>query len=328
MCTALSLLTFKKEHLFGRNMDLEYTFGQRPVVVPRNYEYVDKVSGENKKIKYAITGMASVMDNHPLFAEAINEEGLGCAGLNFPDAYWEEDTKEGMENMPPYDLILWITGNFATLEELRPYLDKINLVARPFAENVGLPTLHWMVTDKTGKAIVIEKTKEGFKVYENKVGVMTNAPSFDWHITNLRQYMNATPVQPTSANWSDLELTPLGSATGGIGLPGDFLSPSRFVRVAFLRAQILMEDIENDGIIEFFHILNNVAMVKGSVITKDGKDEITQYSSCMNLEKGLYYYKSYNNNQINMLDMHKEDLDGSEMKIFPYNDVQVVNLLN
>ena len=228
--------------------------------------------------------------------------------------------------MPPYDLILWITGNFATLEELRPYLDKINLVARPFAENVGLPTLHWMVTDKTGKAIVIEKTKEGFKVYENKVGVMTNAPSFDWHITNLRQYMNATPVQPTSANWSDLELTPLGSATGGIGLPGDFSSPSRFVRVAFLRAQILMEDIENDGIIEFFHILNNVAMVKGSVITKDGKDEITQYSSCMNLEKGLYYYKSYNNNQINMLDMHKEDLDGSEMKIFPYNDVQVVNL--
>ena len=87
--------------------------------------------------------------------------------------------------------------------------------------------------------------------------------------------MNATPVQPTSANWSDLELTPLGSATGGIGLPGDFSSPSRFVRVAFLRAQILMEDIENDGIIEFFHILNNVAMVKGSVITKDGKDEIT-----------------------------------------------------
>ena len=103
--------------------------------------------------------------------------------------------------------------------------------------------------------------------------------------------MNATPVQPTSANWSDLELTPLGSATGGIGLPGDFSSPSRFVRVAFLRAQILMEDIENDGIIEFFHILNNVAMVKGSVITKDGKDEITQYSSCMNLEKGLYYYQ-------------------------------------
>ncbi|MDO5011684.1 MAG: linear amide C-N hydrolase, partial [Intestinibacter bartlettii] len=108
----------------------------------------------------------------------------------------------------------------------------------------------------------------------------------------------------------------------------DFSSPSRFVRVAFLRAQILMEDIKDDGIVEFFHILNNVAMVKGSVITKDGKDEITQYSSCMNLEKGLYYYKSYNNNQVNMVDMHKEDLDSSEMKIFPYNDIQVVNTLN
>lgn len=328
MCTALTLKTPDGYHLFGRNMDLEYTFGQHPIVVPRKFEYIDKISGEMKQTKYAIVGMASVVENHPLFAEAVNEKGLGCAGLNFPAAYWEKEAVEGMENMPPYDLIPWITGNFETIDELRPHLDKVNLVGVPFAENLQLPTLHWIVTDLTGKSIVIEKTKEAFKVYDNPVGVMTNAPSFDWHTTNLSQYMNVIPTQPQARNWSDLELKPIGSGTGAIGLPGDFSSPSRFVRVAFLRAKIVIENKENDGIVEFFHILNNVAMVKGGVITADNKNEITQYTSCMCQEKGLYYYKTYDNNQINVVDMNKVDLDSNEIKIFPYNDTQVFNALN
>ena len=326
MCTALTLKTKEGHHLFGRNMDIEYAFGQSPVVVPRNFEYINKADGKMKKTKHALIGMATVVENHPLFAEALNEKGLACAGLNFPAAHWEDECVEGKENMPPYDLIPWIAGNFETIEELRPHLDNLNIVKKPFAENMPLPTLHWIVTDKSGKSIVIEKTKDSFKVFDNKVGVLTNAPSFDWHTTNLQQYMGVTSTQPESPTWSDLKLIPLGQGTGGIGLPGDFSSPSRFVRTAFLRSQIVVE--ENLGVVEFFHILNNVAMVKGSVITPQNKNDITLYTSCMCQETGLYYYNTYNNNQINVIDMHKENLDSSELKIYAYNDTQVFNNVN
>ena len=325
MCTALTLTTNEGYHLFGRNMDIEYTFGQTPVVVPRNFKYQNKATGEMKNTKYGLIGMAVVVDNHPLLAEALNEKGLACAGLNFPASHWEDENVEGKENIPPYDLILWITSNFETIEELRPHLDNINLVKKPFGENMPLPTLHWIVTDKSGKSIVIEKTKDSFRVFDNEVGVMTNAPSFDWHITNLHQYMGMRPTQPECPTWSDLKLIPLGQGTGGIGLPGDSSSPSRFVRVAFARAHAVTENKENSGIVEFFHILNNVAMVRGSVVTIEGKNDITQYTSCMCQEKGVYYYNTYNNNQINAIDMHKEDLDSDKLKIYPYNDTQVFN---
>lgn len=328
MCTALTLTTKDGYHLFGRNMDLEYTFGQSVALVPRNYAYKNHATGEMEKSKYATIGMATIMDNHPMFAEALNEKGLACAGLNFPASHWEDENVEGKINIPPYDLIFWITSNFESIDQLRPYLDNINIVKKPFNESTPLPTLHWIVTDKTGKSIVIEKTKDSFNVFDNKVGVMTNAPAFDWHITNLHQYMGATSTQPECPTWSDLKLIPLGQGTGGIGLPGDSSSPSRFVRVAFARSQAVLGEDESSGIVEFFHILNNVAMVRGSVVTLEGKNDITQYTSCMCQEKGVYYYNTYNNNQINLIDMNKENLDSEKIKLFDYKDKQVFNYEN
>ena len=321
MCTALTLRTKEGYHLFGRNMDIEYGFNQSVALVPRNFSYENVVTDKEEKTRYAMMGMATVIENHPLFAEALNEKGLACAGLNFPGyTYWEEDMVEGKTNIPPYDLILWILSNFETVKEVKLALQDVNIVGKRFRDAIPLPTLHWIVSDKSGDCIVIEKTKEKLSVFDNKVGVLTNAPTFDWHITNLHQYMGESTTQPSNTKWSDQELSPLGQGMGGIGLPGDFSSPSRFVKTAFLRSNAVLGEGEYSGISEFFHILNSVAMVRGSVVTPNEQNDITQYTSCMCQEKGVYYYNTYNNNQINVIDMKKEDLDSPHIKVFPYQD--------
>lgn len=328
MCTGLTLKTNDGYHLFGRNMDLEYTFGQSVVLVPRNFKYEDKVSGQDKNTKYAVIGMAALNGKHPLFAEALNEKGLACAGLNFPAAYWSKEVVEGMDNIAPYDLILWITSNFETLEELKPHLDKLNIVGKAYDEKTPLPTLHWIVTDTSGKSLVIEKTEDGLKIFDNPVGVMTNAPSFDWHLKNLTQYTGLTTSRPDTRKWSDLELVTLGNGSGAFGLPGDSSSQSRFVKTAFLKSHVTIGDYENAGVIEFFNILSNVAMISGTVIDPHGRNEITQYTSCMCQEKGIYYYRTYKNSQINVIDMNKEDLSSDKLKVYTYNDEPSFNYEN
>ena len=329
MCTALALETKDGYNLFGRNMDIEYSFNHSIHLVPRKFAYKDNVTGEMKKTKYAIIGMGTLFEGYPAFAYGLNEKGLACAGLNFPGyAYYEDKVIPNKINLAPYDLILWILSNFETVDEVRKEIKNVNIVKKPFNEFTPLPTLHWMVSDKDGNSIVIEKTKEKLSVYENKVGVLTNSPTFDWHITNLRQYMGISSLQPENTVWNNQELTPLGQGLGSMGIPGDFSTVSRFVRTAFFKSRInTVSDLER-GIIEFFHILNNVAMVNGAVRTQKGKNDITLYTSCMCQQKGIYYYNTYYNNRINAIDMNKEYLDAKEIKIFNYRDTLDINYEN
>lgn len=320
MCTALTLKTKDGYNLFGRNMDLSYSFNQAVTLLPRNYEYRDRVTQSMKKTKYAILGMATVIGDYPAFADGFNEKGLGCAGLNFPGySYLEEKEVPGKNNLAPYDLIVWILSNFETVDEVSKELENVELVAVPIDEKTPLPTLHWIVADKHGKSIVIEKTKEGLKVYENPIGVLTNSPTFDWHLTNLNEYIKINPNQPQDTKWVDKELKPLGVGLGTKGFPGGFSGVDRFVRISYLKSKLPETEDLMTGISQFFHILNNVAMPKGAVIS-DGLDDITLYTSCMCQQKGIYYYSTYNNNGISAIDMNKEDLDSKEIKVFEYLD--------
>lgn len=320
MCTALTLSTKDGYNLFGRNMDLAYSFNQAVTLVPRNYEYRDRVTGEIRKNKYAILGMASVIDDYPAFADAFNEKGLGCAGLNFPGYFYAEENKvPEKKNIAPYDLILWILSNFQTVDEVLNEIKNIELVAIPINEKTPLPTLHWIVADTNGKSIVIEKTKEGLKTYDNPIGVLTNSPTFDWHLTNLNEYMKTTPIQPENVKWVEKELKPLGVAMGTKGLPGGLSGVDRFVRIAYLKSKFKVAEDLLSGVSQFLHMLNNVAMPRGAVIS-EGSDDITLYSSCMCQQKGIYFYSTYNNNGVSAVDMNKEDLDGKAIKRFEYLD--------
>lgn len=329
MCTALNISSKEGKYFFGRNMDLAYTFNQEVIMMPRSYEFKDIVSGNIITNNRAILGMGTIIDNHPTIADGMNENGLAAAGLNFAGyAFFEKELSKEKTNVTPYDFIQWILSNHDTVEEVKKSIENIELVDIPINEKTPCPTLHWMVSDKSGKSIVIEKTKEKFAFYDNTVGVMTNNPTFDWHLTNLNEYMFITPNNPKNTEWSNQELAPLGIGAGTLGIPGDFASVSRFVRIAYIRAN--MPEINNDinAVTQFFHMLDYVKMVKGGVITEEGLEDLTLYSSCMNLEDCIYYYKNYDNNRINAIDMKKEKLEGKDLIVYKYLTTQDINYQN
>lgn len=329
MCTGLALETKDGLHLFGRNMDIEYSFNQSIIFIPRNFKCINKSNKKELTTKYAVLGMGTIFDDYPTFADGMNEKGLGCAGLNFPVyvSYSKEDI-EGKTNIPVYNFLLWVLANFSSVEEVKEALKNANIVDIPISENIPNTTLHWMISDITGKSIVVEQTKEKLNVFDNNIGVLTNSPTFDWHVANLNQYVSLRYNQVPEFKLGDQSLTALGQGTGLVGLPGDFTPASRFVRVAFLRDAMIKNDKDSIDLIEFFHILNNVAMVRGSTRTIEEKSDLTQYTSCMCLEKGIYYYNTYENNQINAIDMNKENLDGNEIKTYKYNKTLSINHVN
>lgn len=329
MCTGLALETKDGLHLFGRNMDIEYSFNQSIIFIPRNFKCVNKSNKKELTTKYAVLGMGTIFDDYPTFADGMNEKGLGCAGLNFPIyvSYSKEDI-EGKTNIPVYNFLLWVLANFSSVEEVKEALKNANIVDIPINKNIPNTTLHWMISDITGKSIVVEQTKEKLNVFDNNIGVLTNSPSFDWHVANLNQYIGLRYNQVQEFKLGDQSLTALGQGTGLVGLPGDFTPASRFIRVAFLRDAMIKNDKDSIDLIEFFHILNNVAMVRGSIRTVEEKSDLTQYTSCMCLEKGVYYYNTYENNQINAIDMNKENLDGNEIKTYKYNKTLSINHVN
>ncbi|MGL5695191.1 MAG: choloylglycine hydrolase [Peptostreptococcaceae bacterium] len=329
MCTSLSIKSNEGKYFFGRNMDLEYNFNQSVLIIPKNFTFEDKVTGNMVKTNYAIIGMGTIIDNHPAIADAMNEKGLACAGLNFEGyAYFEKKLSPGKTNIAAYDFIHWVLSNHETVDEVKEAINNIELVNVPINENTPVSMLHWMIADKTGKSIVVEKTKDKLAVYDNTVGVMTNNPTFDWHLTNLNEYINVTPQHPKETKWSDQQIKSLGVGAGMLGIPGDFASVSRFVRIAYIRSQT--PNIENDStaIAQFFNMLDYVKMVKGGTLTPTGHEDVTIYSSCMDQEKGIYYYKTYDNSRVNAIDMNKEDLDASEIKVFPYLAKEDINYQN
>ena len=329
MCTALSINSKEGNYFFGRNMDLAYNFNQKVIIIPKSYEFKDLVTGNMITNNRAIMGMGTIIDNHPTLADGMNENGLAAAGLNFMGyAYWEKELVEGKTNIAPYDFLQWILSNHDTVEQVKESIVNIELVDVPLNEKVPCPTLHWMITDKSGNSIVVEKTKEKFAFYNNTVGILTNNPTFDWHLTNLNEYMYLTPNNPKDTEWSNQELTPLGVGAGTLGIPGDFASVSRFVRAAYIRANEPELDNDINAVTQFFHMLDYVKMVRGGVITEEGLDDITLYSSCMDQENGIYYYKTYGNNRISAINMNKEELEGKELKIFEYITEQDIKYLN
>lgn len=312
MCTAISFNC--GDHYFGRNLDLEHYYMESVTVTPRNYEFHFHCAEPLFK-HYAIIGMASVIDGYPLYYDATNEHGLSMAGLNFPgNATYFPQQKDRL-NLAPYELIPWILGKYKTVEELRTVLDILNITAIPFSSALPLSPLHWIVSDKH-ESIVLESTANGLQIYNNPVNVLTNNPPFPFHLQNLSNYLNLTALEPVNRFSSTLNLPVYSRGMGGIGLPGDLSSASRFIRAAFTLHNSTTEESETNSVSQFFHILDTVAQTSGCV--RIGNEyEKTLYTSCCNTTKGIYYYKTYYNSTVTAIRMNHCNLETSELSCFP-----------
>ena len=324
MCTAVSYKT--KDHYFGRTLDLEYSYHETVTVTPRNFPFAFRKMGE-MKTHYAMIGMAYVAEDYPLYYEAVNECGLGMAGLNFPgNACYYEET-EGKDNVSPFEFIPWILSQCSSMAEAKEKLSRINLVRINFSESLPLSTLHWIIADREC-SVVVEAMKDGMKIYDDPVGVMTNNPPFDYQMFNLNNYMALSKDQPTVTFADGLELDRYSRGMGALGLPGDLSSMSRFVRAAFVKMNALSGDSENESVSQFFHILGSVEQQRGCVRMPDGRYELTIYTCCCNTDKGIYYYTTYENHQITAVDMHREDLNGEKLVSYPLITGEQIRIQN
>ena len=327
MCTAVTYKT--KDHYFGRNLDLEYSYKEAVTITPRNYVFRFRRM-EKIKTHYAMIGMAYVLGDYPLYYDATNEKGLSIAGLNFPENADYKPYCDGKDNVTPFELTPWLLGQCATVLEAEKLLKRINLLNENFSEELPLSPLHWIISDRE-RSITLESVKEGIKIYENPVGVLTNNPTFDYQMFNLNNYMSLTkgdPANTFAGNNSNLELKTYSRGMGAMGLPGDASSMSRFVRATFIKMNSVSGDSESESVSQFFHILKSVEMQRGCVHL--GKDlySITIYSSCCNTDHGIYYYSTYDNSQIYAVDLYKENLQGSTLITHPLQKNQKIEYVN
>ncbi len=324
MCTAATYKT--KDFYFGRTLDYEFSYQEEMTVTPRNFPFAFR-NGRVLRDHYALIGMAYVVDGYPLYYDAINERGLGMAGLNFVGNAVYGKEISGKDNIAQFEFIPWILGRCANVKEARVLLKNIQLTDTPFSDSLPVSSLHWLIADRE-EAITVESVAEGLRVYDNPVGVLTNNPPFDQQMLRLNDYMQLSPKEPQNWFSQELDLHSYSRGMGAIGLPGDLSSPSRFVRVAFVKMNSLSGESEEESVSQFFHILGSVDQQRGCCEVGEGKYEITIYTSCCNADKGIYYYTTYENQQITAVDMHREALDGKNLARYPLITKPQIRLQN
>lgn len=312
MCTAISFVT--EDHYFGRNLDLEYSYQESITITPRNYPFTFR-KVDNINNHYAMIGMAYVVDDYPLYYDAVNEKGLGMAGLSFEGNACYYDLDDTKENITPFEFIPYILGQCESVDEAEEMLTMVNVWKEAFSTTLPLSPLHWMISDAK-RSIVIETLENGMRIYENPTGVLTNNPPFRYQLFGLNNYMSLSKEQPVNSFAENLPLKIYSRGMGAIGLPGDLSSSSRFIRAVFTKENSICATSELESIGQFFHILSAVEQQRGLVQLHNGKYEITIYSACCNASKGIYYYKTYENSQITAVDMYKENLDSQRLAVY------------
>ncbi len=324
MCTALTLKT--KDKYFGRTLDLDRSYGEEVCIMPRKFPLAFKMAGRLDE-HFAIIGMATVVSGVPLYYDAVNEHGLAMAGLNFPENAFYFAAKPDKDNIAPFELLPWILGRCKSVADARALLSRINITDISFSDSLPNSPLHFMICGDDG-CLTVESMRDGLHIFDNTVGVLTNNPPFEYQVRALRKYKDLRADNLNVKIERNNEWSAYCQGLGALGLPGDVSSMSRFARIAFGRENSVCPDDEYSSVSQFFHLLDSVAMLRGVCVTDEGGFDITGYTSCMNTDRGLYYYTTYENRRITCVDLHAASLDGAELLRFPLLKIQSIEYQN
>ena len=312
MCTGVRFADDSGNMYFGRNLDWSCSYGEKVVITPTGYTPKSPF-GAVVQIKHAIIGMGIVQDDVPLFFDCANDAGLAVAGLNFPGyAQYGSGPVEGKTSIAAYEFPLWVVAGFETVDQVEAALADAVIVDKPINDKFPSSLLHWIIGDAT-RSIVVEYTAEGMQVFHDDFDVLANQPGFAWHAENVRNYINVTPDVPGPLAWCTAELSAYGSGGGMRGLPGDYYSPSRFVRVAYLNAHYPQKSTEEENVSRLFHILTGVAMIDGAARMTDGAFERTIFTGGVSCRTNTYYYSTYDDPAIRAVAMADYDTESAQI---------------
>ncbi|WP_394524884.1 linear amide C-N hydrolase [Lacrimispora sp. JR3] len=300
MCTAITLQSKQGETFFGRNMDFSYDIEPHLYIVPSGYEWNNGLNGERIRNRYRFIGIGQELDGLLGFFDGVNEMGFAAAALYFAGYanYNSGPGNDQQESIASFEFLHYILGRCSNVEELQQLLRRVKITGLEDPVTRTVAPLHWLAADKSGNCVVIEQTDNGLEVFQNPIGVLANSPDFKWHMTNLRNYMEASPVQTEEASWGGYRLTPFGQAGGTEILPGGYTSPSRFVRTSYLKSFIPVPENRNEAVISCFHIMESVTVPKGAVITSRNQYDYTRYTAFINTATCEYFFKTYDNIQL------------------------------
>lgn len=323
-CTNILLMAADGTPVYGRTM--EYAIEVKPdvVVVPRNYEYVStrpkNMKGISWKTKYAVVGVMSF--GQPFLSDGMNEKGLAGGALYFPGyaGYTPSAKADPAHSLASWEFLTWVLTNFATVEEVKAGLNGMSIIDLPAPIVNFVLEFHFPIHDATGASIVIEPIDGKLKVYSNPLGVLTNSPPFEWHMTNVRNYVNISPVDTKPLVIQGQSFAPLGQGSGLLGIPGDPTPPSRFIRALgyVYSAKQQADGPQTVRLAE--HLMNNFDIPVGFIRTdpKGGELEYTQWTSFADLRAKKYYIKSYQDEVLRSVDLMSFDLDSTKLHIAPF----------
>lgn len=320
-CTGLKLTAKDGAVVNGRTLEFGVRVDISATVVPREYEFIGTTprgAGLRYKAKYAAVG-AIAFDQVALM-DGLNEKGLSVGTFYFPGfaSYAEINSENQSKALSPIEFSNWLLTQFASIEEIKSALASV-VIAPTVSKSWGnqVPPFHYIVYDKNGNSLVIEPVNGKLAVYDNNIGVFTNSPGFDWHMTNLRNFINLTPFNVKPVKLNGMEFAPFGQGSGMVGMPGDFTPPSRFVRAAIYSATAMPSANSEEAVFQAFHILNQFDIPVGIAREKDGDVIHTDYTliTCVKEPQQLkYYFKTYEDQNIKVIDLNKFDLNAKAIK--------------
>lgn len=306
MCTGIRLKAKNNAIVYARTLEFGADIQSQILFVPSGYECTSfapsgKPEGLRWKTKYAAIGANAFFTTN--FVDGVNEKGLSGGLFYFPGyAQYQKVSKEYYaQSLPMWQLLTWILTNFTSVQEVRHAMPSIFVSDTIFPQMGSSIPAHVIVHDEMGNSLVIEYIDGSLHMFDNPLGVFTNAPSFDWHITNVSNYLNLSPHNVAAKTMSGIPFAPLGQGSGMLGLPGDFTPPSRFVRaVAFTQVAPLVEN-EQQAIFQAFHILNNFDIPYGIALDDQGHSDHTLWTSAIDLKNRQFYFRPYANFQLHKI---------------------------
>lgn len=326
-CTGITLKSKDGNYIMARTIEWGGSkLNSGYVVVPRGYKQQSMtptgINGVKFTAKYGYVGLT--VEQKEFVTEGINEAGLSAGLFYFPGygQYKSYDPKKNKENISDFQLVSWILSNFATVDEVKNGIDKITITAL----DPRASTVHWRVGDKNGQQIVIEIVNGEVRVFDNKLGVLTNSPGFEWQMTNLNNYVNLYPGTARPIELDSVQVASFGAGSGMLGLPGDVTPPSRFVRAAFYQATAPQYNTSKETITQAFHIMNNFDIPIGVEHEPDNISvdiqSATQWTTATDLTNRTIYYRTAWNSTIRCIDLNQINFENVQFVYSPLDKTE------
>jgi choloylglycine hydrolase len=331
-CTGITLRAADGSVIRGRTMEFGHPLDSEVVVIPRGFSLTGvtpdgKSNGLTWKATYGAGGVNALGEQ--IILDGVNEKGLSGGIFYFPDFAGYQEVTDGdfSQALAPWQLMTWALTSFATIDEVKDALPSVKVVASVLPQWGIVPPVHYYLADASGNSLVVEYVAGELHTYDAPLGVITNAPTFDWHMTNLRNYINISQTPQEGVDLKSVNLDPLSTGGNLFGMPGDFSSPSRFVRAVVFSQMSPQPATGQDAIEQGFHILDNFDIPEGAVPEPKGSEpryEITEWTTMCDLKALTFSIWTSDNRAIRVLDLNNVDLDGSEIQLFALDQPQTV----